>query len=511
MVETNDIIRKIVHQFSYNKEGIAIVQGTKQITFEELDNLSSHYKTSFEKLNVKKGDIVAISSKRCIDTIAILIACIKLRATYIPIDPLYLNCPIEDIINTCLPKVIITDYQDLIDPFLISDTQSKVITPEGLKNIGQENLKLGFNEGKYSDCFCVIYTSGTLGIPKGIAKTYENINSMLLPLFEKSEVKKVIGQNSSLNFVLSIYQIFGSLGIGSTIVIINEKIKNQPKALTSFCNTHKITRLNFAPYRFDAFLDYISKTTINLPYLREISCTGSTLNLEVMQKAVKLLPNVTLINTYGSTEAGGIARLQYNITQDLLFSVYKGVSIKIIDDDNNELPTNSLGLIAISSPSVSHYFSNRQLLYCANLLIQDKWYYNTGDLGVLNERGELLVVGRNAFEIKVCGRRVQLEEIAHIIKTNLGFLECALILMYGPAENNNHLICFFTSTQHKESAKLKEIASNAFATPYVPDQFIQIEHMPLLPNDKINYQRLKQYYITKNMEQNEQNIQLTTN
>ena len=485
----------IYYHMCNNKDDIVLIHHDKKITYDELNSLSSSYMHLLKNLGVKKGDIIAVGAARSIYTIAFLLGCIRLNAIYVSLNSLYNYDPLN-ILESCKPKIII---KDILDKTFEKINISSEIILLNIQDLPTYTIQTkDFSIPSANDYCCIMYTSGTTGNPKAIAKTYKNINTMFLPLLNNKSAKKIVGQNGSLNAPLSLYQIYGTLSLGGICVIIDDDIKNDPKTLVKLCNNYKITKLNFAPNRFEEFLRYISVTGDNLPFLLEISCTGSRLDKFLMFKFNEILPNVTLINSYGTTEVGGIASFKFK-GEDSSHIIYPHVSVKIIDENNKVLAQGEIGTITVSSEAVGYYYDKHKTSSCANIMINEDFYYNTGDLGILDSNQNLKLIGRNIFEIKILGRRIQMQEIEFQIKKHLCLTECALLHLQ-TNEESHKFICFFGADKILDIRDLKQQLAAHMMSECIPDLFIQIQHMPYLHNDKIDYQRLKQYYLEYSQE-----------
>lgn len=471
--------------YEYN-EKIAIYHNQDTITFKDLDRLSSSYANRLKNLNVSNGDNVGICLNRSIDTIAILIACIKIGAVYVPLD--YKNYELHSIKliqKVYKPKIIIYDGD-----FDLKDFKNSYSLEFFLTSNFTDFFKYEYKVSEDSP-LCILYTSGSTDNPKGVVRTQKMVLHQLDYFIKNNNQDLVLGQVFSLRHIASIIQIFGSFCVGGSIVIIDDNVKKIPEKLTTICNIYGITRLGFSPERYKYFLNEIDEKKLKLNSVKEISCTGDYLTYNIIEKSIHFFPNIRLIDSYGSTETGGVARRVCTMDTDNQLTLYPGVKIKILDENNNYLSKNQIGEITVSSPSVAYYHNKDNKNF---VTIKNKIYFKTGDLGYLNDNNNLIVLGRNKFTIKVKGRKIFFTDI------NKKFKTCSMIKESVISEikirDINILVLFYVSLSTISlETKLRKIAKKLLPIECRPKIYVVVDKIPYLENDKVDYKTLEKDYL----------------
>lgn len=480
------LINLLNYQFQNNKEKIAIIHNASRATYAKLDNLSSKYAHILKEIGINEEDKVGICLSRSIDSIALLIACIKIGAIYVPLDPKNYELHSLNLISSYYkPKIIIYENFDDINGL------ENCYNIDIFKNSNSDRLfleKLTISDNKP---FCILYTSGSTNAPKGVARTHLAVTEQILFFIKSHDENLVLGQVFSFRHVASIVQIFGTLCIGGTIVIIDDNVKKIPHKLIEISNQFSITRLGFSPQRYEVFLNEIKEKKLSLNSVNEISCTGDNLKKTTIEKSLDLLPKVTLINSYGSTETGGIARqvCTKDFTDEM--TIYPSVDVKIIDENNSLLPLEQAGEILVSSKSVGYYYeSNDSNCF---ITIDGKLYFRTGDLGYLKENNTLVILGRNKFTIKINGRKIFFNEINAKLQASYNIID-SLVSEISLDKNTNILTFFYIAKEELEIKKFQKISQEILPIESRPKAYIKINEIPLIDNGKVNYQLLREKY-----------------
>jgi len=150
----------------------------------------------------------------------------------------------------------------------------------------------------------VIYTSGSTGKPKGVVSSHRASVNRFAWMWREYPFApgEVCCQKTSLSFVDSIWEIFGPLLNGVTLVIIPDEVVKDPKAFVQSLADNKITRLVLVPSLLRVMLEDRELLAQRLASLRYCVCSGETLPVELAAEFRKQLPQTKLINLYGSSE-----------------------------------------------------------------------------------------------------------------------------------------------------------------------------------------------------------------
>lgn len=474
--EMKTLDKLLLDSFKKHSNEIAIKSEGNFITYFDLEKLSEKYLRYINDLDLKKGDYVITKLNKDIDSIALIIALVRMGIVYIPVPNDYPQNRIETIKNSSNAKEII-DINDL--------DLSKI----GNKEIIYPNLNK-------SDSVYVIYTSGSTGEPKGVEIDHLGVVNTLLDINDRFDIDKennILGI-SSLNFDLSIYDIFGTLIAGSSLVLIEDS-RNIEEIFNEL--NHKNIIWNSVPAFMEMLVDYLDKDYKN-ENLKLVMLSGDWIPVTLPDKIKTYFPNAKVVSLGGATEAS-IWSINYPIIKvdKNLNSIPYGYSLKnqnmyVLNENLEICPTLVSGEIHIGGIGLAKGYLGDEKRTLASFIEHEKLgrLYKTGDFGRLKKEGYIEFLGRKDSQVKIGGHRVELEEIRFHLNNIEGIKECVIL------NKNTKIIAYYKGielSQDKIETKLKK------NLPYymIPKEYINLENFPINTNGKIDYKKLLEYNNSK--------------
>lgn len=467
--ELKTLDKLLLESFKTNSSEIAIKSEGNSITYFDLEKLSETYSKYINNLNLQKGDYVITKLNRDIDSIALIVALVRMGIVYIPIPNDYPKNRIEIIKNSSNAKNII-DINDI-----------------DLSKIGNEEI-IYPNLNK-SDSVYVIYTSGSTGEPKGVEIDHLGVVNTLLDINERFDVDKknnILGI-SSLNFDLSIYDIFGALIAGSNLVLIDDS-RNIEEIFYKLNYDNIIW--NSVPAFMEMLIDYIDDDYKN-ENLKLVMLSGDWIPVTLPEKIKKHFPNAKVISLGGATEAS-IWSINYPITKvnKNLNSIPYGYALKnqnmyVLNENLEICPTLIAGEIHIGGIGLAKgYLGDKKRTI--DSFIEHKTLgrlYKTGDFGKLTKEGYIEFLGRKDSQVKIGGHRVELEEIRFHLNNIEGIKDSVIL------NKSSKIIAYYRGTRLNTEKIESELKKNL---PYymIPKEYINLESFPITSNGKIDYKKL---------------------
>lgn len=401
----------------------AVQVGEKAYTYRKLMAITgSIYGVLKERIH-STSQLVGIAMGKSVYQPASAIAILALGGVYVPISVEQGKKRIESIIQKSEIKVVLT---------LSSD---KTEYPEGIEVIHVDTLSnedFSWMEEKKeiepSQLAYIIFTSGSTGEPKGVAITHEaavNTIEDINKRYQVTEQDSVLGV-SQLNFDLSVYDIFGLLSVGGTLVYPEESNKKAPQYLAQLIETYHITIWNSVPSLLQMVIVYIEfeQQKMNISSLRVALLSGDWIPLDLPEKFLGYAQNAQVVSLGGATEAA-----IWSIYHDYkgLVEGYKSIpygkplanqSFKILDRNMRHCPMNVKGDIYILGKGLAKGYYNDEektaLQFVTNPYTGEEMY-KTGDVGRYHKDGEIEFLGRSDSQIKLNGHRIELGEIEYAI------------------------------------------------------------------------------------------------
>jgi fatty-acyl-CoA synthase len=339
----------------------------------------------------------------------------------------------------------------------------------------------------------IILTSGTTGTPKGANRstppTLAPVGGILSHVpFKAGEVTSL---PSPMFHALGYLHATIAMFLGSTLVL---RRKFKPPLVLEDIEKHKATAMVVVPVMLSRILDTLEKMDKkpDLSSLKIVFVSGSQLGAELAARAMKDIGPV-VYNMYGSTEVAfatiaGPDELQFNAST--VGPVVKGVKVKILDDNGNELPQGEVGRIFVGNAFPFEGYTgggNKQII--DGLL-------SSGDVGYFDERGLLYVSGRDDEMIVSGGENVFPAEVEDLISGHPEVVEATAIGV-DDKEWGARLRAFVVK---KVDASIDEDAIKVYVREHlarykVPREVIFLEELPRNPTGKILKRELREMEI----------------
>lgn len=481
-----DLFRNAVNNYSGR---YALFAGDRSYTYDELDKVTNRIANALLSKGIKCGEPVLYKLKRDYRLIPALIGIIKSGAAFIPLDPNYPEKRIEYITaDSGASKMIVsTDTivpDEMIEHLDIDELMSYPSDTDPHLDISQDSLA-------YS-----IYTSGTTGNPKGVLLTHRGIVNITDPdnnPFNREVVKygKGIVAIGSVCFDISLFEFFVPLFNGCFIELAPENAMADPVALAELITKHGANLIHCTPSRLSAYLreDSFSKA---LKGIDSILSAGEVLPGSLI-KELRDVYDVKVFNGYGPTETTIGASITEEGDEISIGKPIAGTGIFILDDKGRLLPYGALGEICVYGNGVGiGYHGLKEETEKRFKEYFGRRVYRTGDLGRFYDDGRIEYHGRNDFQVKLRGLRIELAEIENCMLSYRGINACCAQVrnMFG----RDTLIGFYTKAPDAQidEGAFREYVSSRLTSYMVPDIFKQIDEMPTTPGGKLDLKKLQQ-------------------
>ncbi len=488
-------VRKVPDKLAYISEN-------EQVTFQEV--YTNSRKVASYLLNKKqyKKPVVVFMEKEP-KTIISYYGVIAMGGYYIPIDAEMPAGRIQLILDNVQASVIICDdkTKELAKEFT---TNAEIVVYEEMlsTNILEEDLQSVRRKALDTDPIYIVFTSGSTGIPKGVVGMHRATLDYIENLSEVLEFNEntVFGNQTPLYLDACFKELYPTLKFGATTYLIPKVLFTQPVKLVEYLNAHKINTTCWVVSAYKMISTFKAFNTVVPQYLHTIAFGSEVFPIDQFNEWKRVLPHATYTNLYGPTECTGMScfyrvNREFEATQSIPIGIpFKNTEILLLDDQNKVVTDGEQGEICIRGTSLTHgYYNNPEKT--AESFVQNplntaypELIYKTGDIGKLNEFGELVFVSRKDYQIKHMGHRIELGEI----EVNTSMLEGV-----------DDAACIYDKTKQKialfyagemETNKLKVVLKEKLPRYMVPNVVIMVDEIPLTPNGKVNRMLLQEMY-----------------
>lgn len=351
-----------------------------------------------------------------------------------------------------------------------------------------------------TDPLCIIHTSGSTGVPKGVALSHRGTLDFMEWAFERLKLSgtEIIGSLSPFYFDIYTLELFLSLAKGATIVIIPDQCAAFPVKLIEFMAAQAISFIFWVPTIMVNIANQNLLANKNLDSLKKILFAGEVFPTRHLNYWRRYLPGAEFVNLYGPIEIH-VDCTYYIVDRDFaddeklpIGFPCRNTDILILNEQNLPACVDETGELCVRGSSLAlGYWNNPERTAAA--FVQNplnphypELIYRTGDLVYRNSRGEIMFVGRKDSQIKHLGYRIELCEIEHAVLQLDGLRNCCVV--YNQARKQ--LILFFESDQDWSPARMRERLT-AFLPKYMlPSVFHRMDVLPRNPNGKIDRHQL---------------------
>jgi len=343
----------------------------------------------------------------------------------------------------------------------------------------------------------MFFTSGSTGTPKAVLHSHQRVSLGLHDAIELFEVNPddrfdVI---VPLGFTASIFVYF-SLLRGASLHFFDVR----KKGIISYVNFLLKNKINFSVMTVTAFRAVAKLSTIlgKLKHFRILYLVGEPVQSSDIVLFRKYCPReAVIVNVYGSTETRFVSYNRFKFEDIIPEKISAGlpfgkVKIHILDAQLNELPTETTGQIAISSPYMANGYFNNEIETRNSFIFHNqlnKPLYLTGDVGYLSKDGHLYHQGRNDFMVKVRGNRVDLFEIENCLLQHPSIAD-AVVVNKGSSFSDTLLVAYVEAKNDVPPSELRNYISTKLPEYMVPAYFLRKEVLPKTSTGKVNRKAL---------------------
>jgi amino acid adenylation domain-containing protein len=463
------------------------------LTYQELNQRANQLAHYLRSLGVGKEVLVGICVERSLDMMVGLLAILKAGGAYLPLDPAYPQQRLAFMLADAGVSFVISHSSF----FNIFDKMTVICIDRDWHSIAQASQENPVNNSTADSLAYVIYTSGSTGKPKGVWGLHQGAINRFHWMWQTYPFAEgeVCCQKTSLNFVDSVWEIFGPLLHGVKTVIVGDRIVKDPHQFVETLAKHHVTRLVLVPSLLRVLLDSDRNLQERLPKLKFWVTSGEALSIDLLHKFWQTLPDRTLLNLYGSSEVSADVTC-YSVTpiEQLPERVVIGrpianTEIHVLDQYLQPVPVGVAGELYVSGAGLARGYLNQPELTAERFILKaGRRLYKTGDLARYRGDGNLEFLGRIDNQVKLRGFRIELGEIEAVLCQSPRIREAVVVVREEQQQLVAYLVC--EGKQVINVTDLHYLLKEKLPEYMVPSAFVILEALPMLPNGKVDYRAL---------------------
>jgi len=397
---------------------VAVVCAGEQITYGALNQRAEQLASRLRSMGIGPDVLVGLCVGRNLQMIVGMLAILKAGGAYVPMDPAYPAKRIEFLCEDSAVPVVVAEKATV---GCLGKCKAKIIC------IDQEQSCSTDAPGRASqrhNLSYVIYTSGSTGTPKGVMVEHRHV----VRLFEQTQEKFGFTSNDvwtmfhSISFDFSVWEVWGALAYGGTLVIVPPELTRAPEQFHALLREKKVTVLNQTPSAFHQLFTSVTRLANTARFsLRFIIFGGEALDVTMLEPWLARFGDQSpaLINMYGITETTVHVTYKRLFEDDLrrrevspIGTTIPDLQIHLLDKDGKPVPDGMPGEMYVSGAGVARGYLNRLELSEERFIQHGATrMYRSGDLAVRLPTGEFNYLGRSDNQIKVRGFRIEPREV----------------------------------------------------------------------------------------------------
>ncbi len=351
-----------------------------------------------------------------------------------------------------------------------------------------------------TDPYCFIHTSGSTGIPKGVALSHRCTIDFVDWAFDRLSLdgSEVMGSLAPIYFDAYTLELCLCMAKGATWVVVPDQCATFPVKLVDFLVNNPINFIFWVPTIMVNIANQDLLSKVKLDRIKKVFFIGEVFPTKQLNYWRRQLPGAMFVNLYGPIEIT-VACTYFIVDREMADDdklpvgfPCRNTEILILNEQNQLAKVSEQGEICVRGSSLAcGYWNNPERT--AKGFVQNplnphypELIYRTGDLGYWNDRGEIMFLGRRDFQIKHLGYRIELGEIEHAVLQLEGVKNCCVVYN----QNKKEITLFFEAEKPLAPATMREQLIKYIPKYMLPTVFNQMELLPRNPNGKIDRQKL---------------------
>lgn len=469
----------------------AIIAANGSLTYEDLQYRADALARALTRAAVQPGSLVAVVMDKGWEQVAAVLGILQSGAAYLPIDPALPKQRLWHLLKHGEVEVALT--QSRID--------SSLEWPAGIRRLSVDSCMGDLGGGpvgttvRPDDLAYVIYTSGSTGTPKGVMIDHAGAVNTILDVNRRFAVgpgDRVLAL-SSLSFDLSVYDIFGTLAAGGTIIIPEASAVRDPERWAELIERENVTVWNSVPALMEMLVAYGSERQPFAESLRLVLLSGDWIPVKLPEQTRSLAPNAAVISLGGATEASIWSILHpINRVPPTAASIPYGRPMAnqrfyVLSEGMEQRPTWVPGELYIGGAGLARGYWRDEERTNSSFIFHPRTgerLYRSGDFGRYLPDGNIEFLGREDHQVKIGGRRVELGEIEAVLSTHPE-VRLAAVKAVGPRDSRR-LAAYAAIDRSSTAEDLRLFLKQKLPAYMVPTDFVILDSLPLTTNGKVS-------------------------
>jgi pyochelin synthetase len=497
---TDDLLHTpFLRQVAEHPKQLAVCTPNWRLTYLQTYRYACRIEEELLRCRVKPNDLVAIMMEKGWEQIVAVLGIHFAGAAYLPIDP---ELPAERqryLLEHANVKVALTQ----------SAVRNRLSVPANVEVFEVDQMKpadagapTDRRRQKPEDLAYVIYTSGSTGLPKGVMIDHRGALNTVLDINQRFGVgpQDRILAVSRLSFDLSVYDVFGMLAAGGTIVMPTADLAYDANHWAELILAEEITIWDTVPALMQLLVDQAGKPELLGDSLRLVMMSGDWIPLGLPDQVRRVLPKANVVSLGGATEASiwsilfPVEKVDPNWKSIPYGKAMLNQSFHVMNKALGPCPTWVPGQLYIGGIGLAKGYLHDEQKTTASFIVDPasgERLYRTGDLGRFLPDGNIEFLGREDFQVKVQGYRIELGEIESRLQECAG-VDLCIVVVREDTPREKRLAGYVVAKPgiSVDPAEVREHLRTKLPEYMVPSAIVILDRFPLTPNGKVDRKSL---------------------
>jgi amino acid adenylation domain-containing protein len=508
-------------QVQLTPDAIAVRLDQDALSYRELNAQANRLAHHLRSLGVGPDVRVGLCLERSLELLVGVLAVLKAGGAYVPLDPAYPQARLAHMLADSAPRVVLTHAaaQAALRAALAGSSAAPTVLDLAdaqrwalQSSSDPDPHAVGLTSGHLA---YVIYTSGSTGTPKGVMVEHRGLVAVSAAWAKLYGLCAPLNHLQMAGFSFDVFSadMIRALGFGGTLVLCPREALMDPPALYRLLNEARIGFADFVPAVLNPLLAWMDETGHRLSFIRTVVCGSDIWSARSARQLRRLCgDHVQIVQAYGVTEAS-IDSTCFELTAEHLDEsvlpigrALANTRIYLLDALGAVVPVGVVGELYMGGVGVARGYLNLPQLTAERFIdspfVAGERLYRSGDLARYRADGNLEFLGRNDFQTKLRGLRLELGEIEARLAEIAGIRE-SVVLLREDTPGEPRLVAYYLENkslesqhlddQHLASASptlsprsLRQQLASCLPDYMVPTAYVRLESLPLTANGKLD-------------------------
>ncbi|WP_460625127.1 non-ribosomal peptide synthetase, partial [Kitasatospora kifunensis] len=487
-------------QAARTPNAVALVQDDTELSYAELNARANRLARLLAERGVAAESLVPVLMGRSAQLVVTLLAVLKAGGAYVPIDARAPEARMAVVYQDAGAGLLLVDEVTCEHGFVrgIGAAGAEVLVVDAATGTGDAaNLAV---HSLPDQPMYVMYTSGSTGVPKGIANTHRGVVELVSDRCWRETVPQRVLFQSPHAFDASTYELWVPLTAGGTVVVAPEG-RLDAAAIRSLKTRHRLTHLHLTAGLFRVLAEDDPAAFADL---HEVGTGGDIVPATAVRRVLEACPGIVVRNTYGPTETTLCATQVPVLDSERVPPVLPigrpmdNTRAYVLNAALRPVPVGTAGELYLAGTGLARGYLGRADL-TAQRFVADPFgpagarMYRTGDLVRWTAEGQLEFVGRADDQVKIRGFRIELGEVEAVLSAHPALADAAVIARED-RPGDKRLVAYAVLADPADTTvtvdDLRRYLAGALPDYMVPSAAVLLPALPLTSNNKLDRKAL---------------------